>query len=149
MKIDFGLKCKYSQKVIENFKTREKRLGDKKKPTLRLNIWIEDDGELLFGSGRAQLLLKIREYGSLKKAAEAMGISYRAAWGKLKKTEEVLGEPLVEKYGGNRAGYSLSPLGERLMAAYAQWFDEVERFAVDRAEELLPWHLRMFEEPEK
>ncbi|QJT11338.1 ModE family transcriptional regulator [Oceanidesulfovibrio marinus] len=104
---------------------------------------------MLFGSGRAQLLLKIREYGSLKKAAEAMGISYRAAWGKLKKTEEVLGEPLVEKYGGNRAGYSLSPLGERLMAAYAQWFDEVERFAVDRAEELLPWHLRMFEEPEK
>lgn len=124
-------------------------MGDKKKPTLRLNIWIEDDGELLFGSGRAQLLLNIREYGSLKKAAEVMGISYRAAWGKLKKTEEVLGEPLVEKYGGNRAGYSLSPLGERLMAAYAQWFNDVERFAVDRAEELLPWHLQMFEEPEK
>ncbi|TVM17625.1 ModE family transcriptional regulator [Oceanidesulfovibrio indonesiensis] len=126
-------------------KTREKRLSGKK-PTLRLNIWIEEDGELLFGSGRAQLLINIREYGSLKKASEVMGISYRAAWGKLKKTEEILGEPLVEKYGGNRAGYSLSPLGERLMASYAQWFEEVERFAVERAGELLPWNLKMYED---
>lgn len=120
-----------------------------KHPTLRLNIWIEDDGELLFGSGRAQLLMNIREFGSLKKASEAMGISYRAAWGKLKKTEDVLGEPLVEKYGGNRAGYSLSPLGERLMASYSQWFEEVERFALERAGELLPWNLQMYEDEEK
>jgi len=40
----------------------------------------------------------------LKAAAEELGMSYRAAWGKLKASEEALGMALVEKVGGNKTG---------------------------------------------
>jgi len=49
-------------------------------PTIRLRLWLENQGELFFGIGRAQLLFNIQSHGSIKKAAQSMGMSYRAAW---------------------------------------------------------------------
>lgn len=94
---------------------------------------------MLYGMGRALLLRKVDEYGSLKKAAEALGMSYRAAWGKLKHSEVALGCKLVEKLGSNRDGYCLTTEGRHLLEGYEQWFHAVERFAVTEAERLLPW----------
>ena len=59
----------------------ECRIGAKAKPRIGLNLWLETTEGVLFGMGRAELLDKIEECGSLKKAAEEMGMSYRAAWG--------------------------------------------------------------------
>ncbi|MDE1951029.1 MAG: LysR family transcriptional regulator, partial [Burkholderiales bacterium] len=41
------------------------------------------------------LLSAVREHGSIQRAAEAIGASYRHVWGALKHWQEVLGEPLV------------------------------------------------------
>ncbi len=109
---------------------------------LRLNVWIERDSRLLFGKGLAELLRRTDELGSLKKAAESLGFSYRAAWGKLKKAEEALGEPLVTKTAGNRSGYDLSPLGASLVKSYAEWYKDVEAFALQSAQEKFPWMVR-------
>ena len=58
-----------------------------KTPRMRLHLWLENEDGLLFGQGRMELLARIRDLGSLRKAAEALGMSYRAAWGKLKATD--------------------------------------------------------------
>ncbi|MBI4798570.1 MAG: LysR family transcriptional regulator, partial [Desulfarculus sp.] len=59
-------------------------------------MWLERDGRVLFGQGRQELLAAIVETGSLAGAAQKLGMSYRAAWGRLKASEERLGLALVE-----------------------------------------------------
>lgn len=115
-------------------------------PTVRLHLWLEEDSEMVFGMGRAMLLLAIDEHGSLKKAAEALGMSYRAAWGKLKQTETALGLRLVEKAGSNREGYRLTTVGREAMDRFRAWFATVERCAVESAAAVLPWPVRQFDD---
>ncbi len=50
---------------------------------LRLHVWFERDEQIFLGIGRAMLLDKIEQYGSLRQAATEMKMSYRAAWRKL------------------------------------------------------------------
>lgn len=113
---------------------------------LRINLWLENDNGILFGMGRYILLEQVNEHGSLKQAAQALGMSYRAAWGKMKQTEEALGIPLIEKQGSNRIGYCLTDFGRELMARYRKWFKEVETFALNSANEQLGWEVSSFEE---
>lgn len=119
---------------------------DKVNPTLRLHLWLETPGGMLLGLGRAELLLRIQETGSLNKAAQTMGMSYRAAWGRLKASEAMAGEALVEKSRAQR-GFVLTELGERLAQAFKEWHADVEAYALRRAEEVFPWPVKPFEEP--
>ncbi|HCF05669.1 MAG: putative transcriptional regulator, ModE family [Desulfomicrobiaceae bacterium] len=102
---------------------------------LRVHIWMEDHGETAMGMGRALLLAKIREHGSLRQAAADMRMSYRAAWGKLKATEARLGTALVRKAKGQR--FELTEEGERICDAFLALHREVESFASVRAQNLL------------
>lgn len=43
-------------------------------------IWINRSAKDFIGQGRVELLEKIAEFGSITKAAKAMGMSYKAAW---------------------------------------------------------------------
>lgn len=113
---------------------------------VRLHLWMERGGETLFGLGRLQLLERIDSCGSIRGAAEQLGMSYRAAWGKLKASEETLGLALVEKLGGNKSGCRLTPDGQRLAEAFRQWFAEVERHAVVRANLHFPFLCSQFGE---
>jgi molybdate transport system regulatory protein len=108
-------------------------------PVMRMRLWLETPEGLFFGLGRAQLLKKVDEHGSLKKAADDLGMSYRAAWGKIKKTEEILGVLLIEQSGSKREGYHLTETGRALMESFLGWFDEVEKNALEKAKEKLPW----------
>lgn len=114
-------------------------------PRVRLNLWLETEEGMLFGLGRAQLLEQIEKQGSLNKAAKELGMSYRAAWGRLKNTEDVLGDSLVLKTRG-RKGCSLTPLGERVLEDYRQWVQEVENFAVMTARKSFPWKITSFDD---
>lgn len=119
----------------------------KNTPRMRLHLWLETEEGMFFGIGRSQLLEKIDEHGSLKKAAKELGMSYRAAWGKIMKTEEVLGFKLVEKEGsGNKSGYRLTEAGKMLLARFKDWYYEVERHALKIASESFPWPVAGFEE---
>lgn len=93
---------------------------------------------IFFGFGRMMLLKKIHEGQSLRSAAEFLGMSYRAAWSKIKDTEKVLGVALIEKTVGRRAGYRLTEDGLTLMTCFKHWFTYVERYALRRARRLLP-----------
>ncbi len=118
---------------------------DKNHPKVRLHVWLETDSGVLFGSGRAQLLANIEKYGSLKRAAENMGMSYRAAWGKIRKTEDILGYKLIVKTGKNRR-YQLSERGKELTEKFRFWLDKVEQEALREARELFPWSTDVYKE---
>ena len=71
---------------------------------VRSKIWIEIDGEPVFGRGRRFLLEAIDTYGSINRAAKETSLSYRKAWCYLKAMEERLGVRLVERRVGGREG---------------------------------------------
>ncbi len=106
------------------------------KAVIRIHVWIESDKGMILGPGRAKLIENIEKYGSLQNAAKKMGISYRAAWGRIKKTEEVLGYNLLEKTHG---GYHLSELGRELYQKYTAWYENIESFALNESKKTFPW----------
>ncbi len=80
---------------------REKRDHDLK-PNYKL--WFERDGEYIFGPGACAILQAIHEEGTITKGAEKLGMSYRYAWGVIKKIEKKLGRPVVETFKGGTIG---------------------------------------------
>lgn len=105
-------------------------------------LWLSLDGEGVFGSGKWNLLDAIRRTGSLSAAAQSLGISYRKAWGALRKAEQCLGVSLIERHRGGRTGGEscLTEAGEKWRAEYARFQNEVET-GVNRAFE--HWLKRM------
>jgi molybdate transport system regulatory protein len=71
---------------------------------IKSKLWIEVDGEPVFGRGRRFLLHAIDKYGSINQAAKEINISYRKAWSYIKAMEERLGIKLVERQAGGRNG---------------------------------------------
>lgn len=115
-------------------------------PRVRLRLWLESGEELYFGLGRAQLLLAVDRLGSLRQAAASLGMSYRAAWGKLQQSERALGLKLVENRGSRHDGMELTPEGRALAGLFQQWFEAVEAEARDLAERIFPFRARCFGE---
>ena len=62
-----------------------------------------------------RLLRGIQQTGSIAKAALALGLSYRHAWGLLREVESLFGAALMDK--GRGRGTSLTPLAEKLLWA--------------------------------
>jgi len=71
---------------------------------IKSKLWIEVEGEPVFGRGRRFLLNAIDKYGSINQAAKEISISYRKAWSYIKAMEERLGIKLVERQAGGRNG---------------------------------------------
>jgi molybdate transport system regulatory protein len=86
----------------------------------RVKVWLEIDGQYVFGHGLSEILTAVGQAGSIKAAADSLGKSYRYVWGRIKKAEAALGEPLVRtRVGGKGAGRSsLSPRAESLVAEF-------------------------------
>lgn len=101
-----------------------------------LNIWLKSGKETVFCQGRALLLERIREHGSLRQAAKSLRMSYRAAWGKLKQTHDVLGYELIALSGSGPKRYRLTRRGQEILEAYWSWRKKVEAQAVREAEGL-------------
>jgi molybdate transport system regulatory protein len=80
------------------------------KPHPAFKIWLETDDGYVFGPGIYGLLIAIIEKGNLKEAAKTLDMSYRYAWGLLRKAEVTLGEPLVIFHkGGSHGGGGAEP----------------------------------------
>ena len=71
---------------------------------VRSKIWLEIDGEPVFGQGREELLRLIQKGNSINAAAKAMGVPYRKAWTYIDAMERRLGFPLVKRQKGGRGG---------------------------------------------
>ena len=71
---------------------------------VRSKVWLEADGEPVFGRGRRFLLDAIDAHGSINRAAAEVGLTYRKAWGHISAMEERLGIRLVVRRAGGRHG---------------------------------------------
>lgn len=115
------------------------------KSTLRMRLWLENDEGMILGMGRVMLLAKVAELGSLNKAAKALNMSYRAAWGRMKEAEARLGQALLAK-DGPRSGYVLTPLGQSFVDNYLIFQRDVEAYALDKAREIFGWDIEPYGE---
>ncbi|MBO0439553.1 molybdate transport system regulatory protein [Enterococcus sp. DIV0212c] len=71
---------------------------------------------IFFGPGVVELLQRISQTGSLNTAAKQMRMSYNKAWRMIKKAEEELGYPLINKSvgGSNGGGSTVTSQGKHL-----------------------------------
>ena len=70
----------------------------------------------MLGGGKTALLLAVDRLGSIQHAAEEFGMSYRHAWGVIKKIEQRAGFRIVDtKLGGKEAGARLTAKGKTLV----------------------------------
>lgn len=85
---------------------------------LRYKVWLEnEEGKPIIGEGRLQILRAVRRTGSILKAAQMMGLSYRNVWAKIKDAENHCGFRLVATC---RQGSSLTSEGKQLLRRYEE-----------------------------
>ena len=89
---------------------------------VRSKVWLEKDGKLLMGWGRATLLERIDQLGSISAAARSMKLAYRNAWLWVEAMNRLAPTPLVEKSsGGAGGGYArLTDEGRRIVREYKE-----------------------------
>ena len=94
-------------------------------------VWLEYRGKPLIGSGGVKLLKLVDDTGSISRAAEKMGVSYKFAWSYIKNIERRLGIKIVESYrGGRGGGYTrLTESGRRLVLFYEELFEKFQNMA--------------------
>ncbi|MFA5309267.1 MAG: LysR family transcriptional regulator [Dehalococcoidales bacterium] len=74
---------------------------------VKSKVWLEKDGKLLMGWGRAMLLERIDELGSISAAARSMKLTYRNAWLWVEAMNRLSPRPLVVKStGGAKGGFA-------------------------------------------
>jgi 8-oxo-dGTP diphosphatase len=90
--------------------------------------WIEKDGNVIIGEGRANLLKYIVEFESLTQAAEKMGMSYRHAWGIVQEINEALGKEIIHsERGGTEGGTTrLTDEGKELLKEFEKMHGTVQ-----------------------
>ena len=89
---------------------------------LKSKVWLEKDGKLFMGYGRATLLERIDQLGSISAAARSMKLAYRNAWLWVEAINRLAPKPLVIKStGGPRGGYArLTEEGRRIIKEYKE-----------------------------
>ena len=99
-------------------------------PHLSIRIDFEPSGSAL-GPGMAQLLERVAETGSIRRAAASMDMSYRKAWLLIQELQKTFDGPVVTAEAGGVAGggTQLTELGNSLLKIYRR----VENRAADAA----------------
>lgn len=86
-------------------------------------IFVDDKQEKFFGEGPCRLLHAVEETGSLRAAAQSMGMAYTKAMKILKNAEKALGFPLTVRTTGGRSGGGscLTVKGKEWLKCYEEY----------------------------
>lgn len=109
---------------------------------LLYKIWLDYHGRA-FGDGPARLLDGVERNGSLRKAAQELGMSYNKAWRILHAAEKRLGFPLLDRSVGGAlgGGSQLTPQAQDLMRRYrAVMSDAAEALEAVFVRHFGDWH---------
>ncbi|MFW9992561.1 MAG: winged helix-turn-helix domain-containing protein [Candidatus Odinarchaeota archaeon] len=100
--------------------------GEKLTILPRFKLWLEikrdSSKKIVLGKGKADILEAIENEGSIKGAAEKLGLNFKTAW---RRTVELRrGDPgflmEVSKGGSSKGGTLLTPTGQQLLEQYRQ-----------------------------
>jgi molybdate transport system regulatory protein len=86
-------------------------------------IWLEHKGRPTIGRGGAEILSAIERTGSITKASESVGMSYKYVWDHLAEMENAVGQPIIRTQRGGKAGgggAKLTEVGKALLREYRQ-----------------------------
>lgn len=103
----------------------------------RVKLQIDLPGGNRIGPGKIHLLELVETEGSLSRAAEAMGISYRRAWQFVQQVNATFDEPAIAtpERGHGGAAAKLTDFGRELIAK----FRELENTANAQGRGVLRW----------
>ena len=92
----------------------------KRSVEIKAKCWTELNGEKFLGPGNIGLLKTIAEHGSITRAAQSMGMSYKKAWAMIDEMNKLAKSPLVitNKGGSNGGGTEITEGGKKEIAAY-------------------------------
>ena len=92
------------------------------RPVLRPRFRITSGKEIAFGPGKAELLARVAESGSIGKAAKRMGMSYMRAWSLIQTMNVSFKQPVIHTVRGGReqGGAELTKTGRRVLALYQE-----------------------------
>ena len=84
---------------------------------LKSRHWIvNDDGKIIIGEGRREILENIEKTGSINQTAKIMKMSYKAVWSKIKATEAAVEMRIVDT--NRKQGSHLTKEGRKLLDDY-------------------------------
>src|SRR5262245_7823989 len=100
-----------------------------KQPGLSLRVILRKG--VAFGPGKAELLERIRDTGSIAAAGSQMKMSYTRATGRVEALNRDFAAPLVRsaKGGAGRGGATLTELGSEVLERYRSLQSAAERAA--------------------
>jgi molybdate transport system regulatory protein len=89
-------------------------------PILKLKAQLLCGTEIAIGPGKAAVLEAIEKQGSISAAGRTLGMSYRRTWQLVDVMNRCWEDRLVQTLhgGGRERGARLTPLGEKVLAAY-------------------------------
>jgi molybdate transport system regulatory protein len=101
---------------------------------VKAKLWLERKGHFILSSGRAEILRKVKETGSLAKAAKSMGMSYSHAWSQVREMSEAAGGLVVETARGGRSGGGsrLTELGLEILDIFEKENERLDRHLAER-----------------
>ena len=100
---------------------------------IKAKFWIENKGQVVMGGGKIALLKAVDRLGSIQQAADEFGMSYRHAWGSIKKVEQRAGSRIVDtKLGGRAGGTRLTPKGKTFVEKADSLFRDLQARAETR-----------------
>lgn len=102
------------------------RKKKEKKPGVHGKIFINNNGETLLCRGRLKFLEAIEQTGSISKAAQKMGYSYRKSWNLVKKTNKAAGKTIIETTSGGPGGGGahLTEDGKKLVELFREFLEK-------------------------
>lgn len=97
-------------------------------------LWVEKSGQTYISWGRAVLLERIDQKGSVSAAAKSMGMSFSHAWKLVQSMNALSPLPLVEKRAGGRGGGGawLTPEGKKIVAEFWELASDFQKWLQGR-----------------
>ncbi|MBN2603811.1 MAG: LysR family transcriptional regulator [Candidatus Thermoplasmatota archaeon] len=97
---------------------------------------MEIDTKCVIGEGRAELLHKIKQLGSLSDVARSMCMAYSHAWSEIKEISDAAGGPVIKTSRGGKEGGSsyLTELGEKILNQFDEEKKSLEEYLSKRNE---------------
>jgi molybdate transport system regulatory protein len=90
-----------------------------------VRLYLNADGKRVLGKGGAQILEAIEDCGSISRAAEELGMSYKFVWDYLTRIRRIVRAPIVLTYRGGAeshrkggGGTTLTPFARRMLQEF-------------------------------
>jgi molybdate transport system regulatory protein len=89
----------------------------------RHKVWFTLGNSFLMGPNYFRFLRAVDQTGTIRRAGQAVGWSYRTCLNRIRRMEETLGTRVLEtaRGGVSGGGARLSPEGRKLLAIFERW----------------------------